>query len=251
MSKPKLYLGTIFIDRGAVPAFYYSLAKLIEEDAVSVTRSMTGHGDGAMRQLNRRVEEFLNHTTDDYFWLQGNDTDFQPGYIEHMAKTRAPVVGGLVPIKQPELRWGYQALNDGERKTDLVTGLLEVRSCILESFMIHRDVFTALQKSRPDLDYTGNHGNAAPYKLHHHWRWELAGRGPVGTPADEEWQHRLLQSEDYFICDEIRALGFKILLDTTGYCGHWDCRVRFPLVPPEPAGDLLDANGRPVGEARD
>lgn len=245
--KPKLYLGTLFVDRGAIPGYYYSLARSVSADLFDITLSHTGHGDGAPRQFNRRVEEFLNHTDCDYFWLQGNDTDWDPVYIHHMATSGFKIVGGMVPIKQRELRWGYQALADGPRAVDLDTGFVEVRSVILECVLIHRDVLIARQKSRPDLDYSGNHGNAAPYKLHHHWRWELVGQAPDGVPKDDEWQHRMLQSEDYFFCDEARKLGFKVMLDASGYCGHWDSRVRFPLTPPEPAANL----NKPYGYGQD
>jgi hypothetical protein len=227
MAKPKLFLGTIFVDRGAIPAFYYSLCKLATSGLVDLTLSMHGHGDGGLRQLNRRVAHFLENTTDDYFWLQGNDTDFQPEYIAHMAGLGHPIVCGLFPIKQPELRWCIQPCGAA---TDATTGELEVRAAGLECMMIHRDVFRKMAEAKPDLRYRDNVGGPAhtPLHLSNFWRWELRD-GPDGE--------KMLQSEDYLFCDDARALGYKIIVDTSGYCGHWDCRVRFPLKAP-PMWDL-------------
>jgi hypothetical protein len=225
MKKPKVYLGTIFIDRGAVPAFYYSLAELAHSRLLRLRLSPRGHGDGAMRQLNRRCAEFLDETTDEYFWLQGNDTDFRPAYIRRLASHGLPMVCGLVPIKEPALRWGIQKENG--TVVNKRTGLLEVRASLLECMMIHRDVLVAMRKARPDLAYRDNfHGPTHRQLQHHFWRWEL--RDDPGAPGE-----KFLQSEDYLFCDIARDLGFKIHVDLSGFCGHWDGRTRYPLEAPD------------------
>lgn len=241
MSKPKLYLGTIFIDRGAHPAFYISLATFTHANSCTLTMSQLGNGDGALRQLNRRCGEFLEKSKADYFWLQGNDTDFKPHYIERMARSGLPIIGGLFPIKQPELRWCLQSKDGCE--PDGKTGIWEVRANGLECLMIHRDVLVAMRKARPDLDYKDNFGKGHQDRQHHYWRWEL-------RPDPGEDGSQILQSEDYLFCEEAAALGFKTHVDTTSYCGHFDGRTRYPLKAPPSVKLEAQKADEPTKEAK-
>ncbi len=229
---PRLYMCTLFFDRGAHPEYYASLAAAGAAAAsghLDLEISRLGYGDNSLRQLTRRVAHFLS-TGRDYFWLQGNDTDFSPDYIARMAAHGLPIVGGLFSVKQPELRWCYNPVPGA--KVDPVTNLLEVQKTGLECMLIHRDVFCAWMKARPEDMYLSHFPDLATADNPdtdrpewHFWQWVIREE-PAGSG------NRRLQSEDYFFCHTARELGFKIYADHSDYCGHWDHRTRYPLVPP-------------------
>lgn len=231
MPKPHLYLCTLYVDRGAHPEYDVSLANTVayaaRTRAFDLTLSRLAIGDNCLRQLNRRVAHFL--TTDcDYFWLQGSDTDWDPAYIHRMATRGQPIVAGRFPIKQPELRWCYQPLPDF--KINPAAELGAILQGGLECLLIHRDVFLAWQKARPEDMYHSQFADFAPegnpardLPEWHFWQWCI---------REDSFGKRRLMSEDYFFSHTARELGISILIDQTGYCGHWDGRTRYPLAEP-------------------
>lgn len=246
---PKLYLKTLFVDRGGHPAYENCIGKTCAAAAggwLDLRIGCIGWGDNSLRQLNRSVADFLT-TPQDIFWIQGNDTDWEVPYIRHMAAQctpEAPVIGGLFSIKSPELRWCYDQLPGAAM--DPRTGLMEVSKVGLESIMIHREVFTRWMRERPEDMYHSQFPDFAtpeePEKRNteewNFWKWEIH--------VDQDGKRRLM-SEDYNFCHTAKQLGFPIYADHSHYCGHWDNRTRFPFKEPmvkneqQPTGTVKEA----------
>lgn len=223
---PTAYLKTIFVDRGAHPAYDISLAATAAEAWFQLAISGYAIGDNSMRQLNRCVTDFLT-TKFDYFWIQGNDTDWKGRYIAHMLAQELPIVGGLVPVKATAVTtWMYNDLHPAA-EMDQRTAVQRVAKVGLESIIIHRDVFVKYQKEFPEQMYHNDFAGPDHGKP----EWNYFGWCIEEDPPGSGF--RRLLSEDYRLCFDAAKMGFPVHIDRSDYCGHWDHRTRFPLKDPE------------------
>jgi len=163
------------------------------------------------RSRNNVVHSFLQT---DIPWLLFLDTDLVFP-VEHITRllshgTQYPLVGGCYPKKKlGPAEWVCNVLPGAELRED---GLQEVGEMGTGMLKIHRSVFGALREAYPQLRYKCDGNKDIRYDFF-----------PVGTfkplDAKPEDDARYL-SEDWYICQLARAIGFKIWADTKCTAQH-------------------------------
>lgn len=163
------------------------------------------------RARNNIAHEFMKT---DIPWLLFIDTDleFPPEHIEHLIShdSRFPIVGGCYPKKKlgsPE--WVLNAMPGSSPDAN---GLQEVAEMGTGLLKIHRSVFAAVREAYPQLRYRCD--------AHKDIRYDFF---PVGTYRDATFKPedpaRYL-SEDWYICQLARAIGYRVFADTRCTAKH-------------------------------
>lgn len=154
-------------------------------------------------------------------WILYLDTDliFPAEAIERLCSwgPEYPIVGGCYPKKKVgPAEWvtncipGVGPREDGlQEVTELGTGMLR----------IHRSVFGALREAYPQLRYRCDAAHDIRYDFF-----------PVGTFPNAGQENRYL-SEDWYICQLARAIGYRVYADTKVSAKHVGV-VSYPF-PPE------------------
>lgn len=177
------------------------------------------------RARNNVVHNFLQT---DIPWLLFLDTDLVFP-VEHLQRllswsTEYPIIGGCYPKKKlgpPE--WVVNALPGVECRPD---GLQEVAEVGTGMMRIHRSVFGALREAFPQLRYRCDGNRDIRYDFFPVGTWKSAN----AKPEDDA---RYL-SEDWFICEMARSIGYRVYADTKVTAQHIGLAA-YPLDPKKPA----------------
>jgi FkbM family methyltransferase len=145
------------------------------------------------RARNRVASYFLRTDCTHLLFIDG-DIKFNRHHIEMLAESDAPILGGIYCLKTiDEPKPCLQTLQGtGAQETG---GYLAVARTGTGFLRISRTVFEQMAKNEISARYT-NHGLE---------EWDFFASGVI----DNEWL-----SEDWYFCDNARALGFQVLIDT-------------------------------------
>jgi hypothetical protein len=233
---PQVYISTPSWDRGLHPAYHLSIINQIVSGSRMLV-SLYGMGDFLLRARNRQAHQFLHHPDKpDFFFCIGSDIDWQPDYFWRIVNRNLPIVAGLYAIKENTQKEGEHPRwcnNTFDVNPPVVDGLLEIEAGGTDFLCIRRDVMEAIAAS----DIVGKYENDFPGEdkttpsIHFFPFLVAAKKGSTINP-DPDWRKNRLYSEDYAFCLMARQLGFKVMLDVTGHCGHWDGRTRYPIHAP-------------------
>lgn len=158
------------------------------------------------RARNRAAANFLA-TDCDYLLFIDSDIIFSRQHIEWLNESAEPVLAGIYCLKQREIKPCFVTL-PGFQPT-ATGGYIKVKRTGTGFLRIHRSVFEALKSEA--IRYT-NHGRD---------EWDFFRSGV----SDGEWL-----SEDWFFCDEVRRVGFDVVVDTRIQLGH-EGKIVYPLHP--------------------
>ena len=192
--KPKIYLPLLDNGQGSCRLeFLASFTKSFSGQHVHIDRVSDSHPG---RGRNRAAANFLA-TDCDYLLFIDSDIIFNRGHIEQLMENADPIVGGIYCLKQEEVKAVLQTMPGCK---GIAVGRTEEVKRIGTGFLrIAREVFEKLKS--PAIEYV-NHGRR---------EWDFFRSGVV----DGEWL-----SEDWFFCDDARAAGFKVMVDTRVQVGH-------------------------------
>lgn len=147
------------------------------------------------------LDEFLKSDAQKLFWIDGDMVWGVPEFARMLAlSTMYDVVCAAYPLKEDKPFNRYPLLADETSKADGL-GLLEIHGAGLGFSIWSREVCQALADSKPKI-YDG---------------FAEAERASVFCVAP---RHGRMRTEDMNVFEDIRALGFKVMLDPTIELGH-------------------------------
>ena len=200
--KPRIYLPLLDNGQGSCRvAFLESFIKSFSGQHVHIDRISDSHPG---RGRNRAAANFLQ-TECEYLLFIDSDIIFNRGHVDTLMESAEPIVGGIYCLKQEEVKPCLQTLPGGGPIA--VGGIEEIRRIGTGFLRISREVFEKLKS--PENEYV-NHGRR---------EWDFFRSGVV----DGEWL-----SEDWFFCEDARAKGFKVMVDTRVQVGH-EGNIVYPL----------------------
>ncbi len=204
-------------------------------------------GDFLMRARNRQLFQFLHGTPDgagvlrlprcDFFFCIGSDIDFDPAYLERIVARNLPIVAGLYAIKEhnapgADPRWCFNKIR-GAADGVSPDGLLEIAAGGTDFICFRRDALETMVKHSRVRPYVDDFPGGDTTRPHYHlFNFGVANDHAMEPWESDDWRQNRLFSEDYWACRIARDCGIKVMLETTGYCGHWDGRTRYPTNPP-------------------
>ncbi len=262
--RPNVYISVPSWDRGEHPYHARSVMALANNNNLRLICTTHALGDFLMRARNRQLFQFLNlPQKPDFFFCVGSDIDFTPEYFTRIVERNLPIVAGLYAVKEANVpgtppRWCMNTLPQGAPVSS--DGLMEIAAGGTDFICFRRDALETMIQHPLVLKYSDDFPGGDKTKPHHHlFNFGVVNTELASVPTGEklgdwvntDWQKNRLLSEDYWACQIARACGIKIMLDVTGYCGHWDGRTRYPTnappSKPSPKKDLaeqfkLDAN---------
>jgi hypothetical protein len=190
------------------------------------------------RARNNVVHTFLQTKIP---WLLFLDTDliFDADAIKRLLSwgPEYPLVGGCYPKKKVgPAEWVTNALPGVGPRPD---GLQEVAEIGTGMLRVHRSVFAALREAYPQLRYQCDANRDIRYDFF-----------PVGTWKTGDMAEARYLSEDWYICQLARAIGYRVYADTKVTARHVGV-VAYPFPPPEapkPVETPVNGNVAPVVE---
>ena len=179
------------------------------------------NGDSLIpRARNNLAHQWYHHSQIPFFVQLDTDLILDPEGIKRLLShpPEYAVIGGCYPKKKPgPAEWvvnpipGINVREDGLQEVwEMGTGLLR----------IHRSVYAAVKASYPQLTYICDGAQDERLDLF-----------PVGTFPDPLNKRNRYLSEDWYLCQLARALGFKVWADTKCAARHLG-QVAYPW-PPE------------------
>jgi hypothetical protein len=138
------------------------------------------------------------------------------------------IIGGLYPLKQPEIQWCFNTLDGQNMVIEPETELAEMKCVGTGVMLIPREIIEAQIKAHPELAYTDDASGETYYDL-----WSF---GVCEVAAGK--RRRL--TEDWWFCHRARALGYRVWVDTSCHFKHHGA-ASYPL---QPSLDLLEAQKR-------
>ncbi len=242
-TRPSVYLSVPSWDRGEHPHHSRSVKMLICSGRVRPVATVLAVGDFLLRARNRHLFEFLHHPAKpEFFFCVGSDIDFTPDYFCGILARNLPIVAGFYPVKEANApgsspRWCLNTL-PGERVD--ARGLLKIAAGGTDFLCFRRDAIERMISSPRVLQYADDFPGGDRSKPHHHlFPFCVANADGLEPWVNADWRRNRLYSEDYYACRIARECGLDIYADTTGFCGHWDGRTRYPTNPP-PSTKLAD-----------
>lgn len=188
------------------------------------------------RSRNNLAHEFRKNCKAPFLLFIDVDLILDPVGLEHLVNLppEYAVVGGCYPKKKTgPAEWVCNPIAGTAPDTN---GLQEVYEMGTGMLRVHRGVFEAIAASYPQLHYTcdGNRDDRVDFF-------------PVGTFPDQRnvGTVRYL-SEDWYLCQLARAIGFKVWADTKCAARHLG-RIAYPF--PDPSTEppkATNANGEPA-----
>lgn len=180
------------------------------------------------RARNTITQKFLDGHQSHLFFVDA-DIVFTPDDVRKIIaalETGVQIVGGMYPLKQPELKWclnniqGEQTREDGlERVKYIGTGFLAVE----------RSVFYRMAAAFPELAYhtdanegLTSHNNGSPRCCHDFW-----SVGVYRPPGQDGGCGRYL-SEDWYFCQRAELLDIPVYAHTGVKLKHMGL-IAYPL----------------------
>ena len=187
---------------------------MIEFTSLKVPISYIHIGNESLitRGRNTMISYFYN-MGDQYDTLLFMDADiYLPAAgLARMLNHNADVLGVAVPLKGFDAQ-GKRVFNvSGNVKPDVQTGLVEVDRVGTAVLMLSREAVTALVEDakKNHRVYKGNPLTRGEKQLDDNY--DIFQVGVVGNTY---------LSEDYWVCNKLRELGFKVLVDPAIPCRH-------------------------------
>lgn len=173
------------------------------------------------RARNRLVHQFLRSDATHLLFID-SDIIFTPEDVARVVSHGEPIVAGLYPKKQKQLGWVCNLLDPCPDPDE--RDLQPVKFAGTGFLCIAREVFEAMILARDDLRYDPDDGDAEVGSL-----WDFF---PVGVWECPQSGYRRLLSEDWWFCENARALGYTVWMDTGIILGHIG-QITYPLPPLE------------------
>jgi hypothetical protein len=181
-----------------------------------------GVGDSLVTRSRNNIAHAFMQSRCAYLLFIDTDLDFPAEHIERLVAHPAtyPIIGGCYPKKKVgPAEWVANALPGAAPDANGIQEVMELGTGLLR---IHRSVFGALREAYPQLRYRCDGAKDIRYDFF-----------PVGTYRDHTYkaedESRYL-SEDWYLCQLARQIGYRIFADTKVTAGHWGF-VRYPLDP--------------------
>ena len=233
-----IFLATPCYDNSIKIPYYQSVERLKRtciQNKINLTIMMLGTESLITRGRNTCVAEFLANPIFTHLLFIDSDIGFDSNNIMRLIKSDYPLTGICCPKKKynwdkmfdivkessedsPLTRSLQYAVNMPESERDpklfdirIKNDFIKLKHIGTGCMLIKREVFDALIKKNPELNYKDTMGNETPENKDCFWAF-------YNTPIDPVTRHFL--SEDYYFCQLWTSIGGEIWGDISGKISH-------------------------------
>ena len=184
------------------------LTKLLTTPSTNQWREQVGGEAGINRARSVQASKWYRETADDVFLMIDDDITFDPqdaNTIVERCRQGYDVIAAAYPTGDAS-HLAVRTLGEKALRFGPDVEPMEMRHVATGFFAVHRRVIEAMTKTLPYCNSDAS------------WAfWPLFGFGWEPDPEAGGFNNL---SEDYFFCNNARALGFKVYLDMSIMVGH-------------------------------